>query len=64
MAQQNTEYPGEALRLVSVNTSWQLEQKIEMQNEFTSGPIMLLPYFGDKKEMRHGVRSDCQYVKC
>lgn len=46
----------EALGLVLVNTVWQLEQKVKLQNEFTSGPIVPgVHYSGDKKGRRRGV---------
>lgn len=49
-AQQNAGYPREALGLVSVNTGWQLEQKVELQSEFTSGPAMPAARYSGERE--------------
>lgn len=50
MAQQNSEYPRETLGLVSLNTGRQLEQKVELQTELTSGLVMPAIHYSGEKE--------------
>ena len=46
----NAEYPREALGLVSENTGWQLEQKVALRNEFTSGPAVPAVHYSGETE--------------
>lgn len=66
-AEQNAEYPGEALGLASVNTGWQLEQMVQLQNEFTAGPSALTALFPEESGERRDRRtswSDCERDSC
>lgn len=46
----NAEHPREAFGLFSVNTGWQLEQKVEPQNELRSGLTVPAVLYSEGRE--------------